>query len=391
MLTKSVQIPRTHEEYINTSIPLLSTSEIGTPTKNYKKRNIITPSSSDIDYVKCLDTKRKFQIDSRRVLEMPPLGERTVEEKESDTISAVSSEDCNIGRKGQFGHKGFISQQVVKKNTRNVYKIINKMTGQIGGNGNGGAIYGELTMGSMQKVIALMKEHSNLNKDSCFIDVGCGLGKPNIHVAQDPGVAFSYGIEMEHVRWALGMVNIDKILDAASQQSNIVNEDEKIGHRCILEYGDITQANRFDPFTHVYMFDIGFPPTLFHTLSEMFNKSQSPFLICYHGPKLMIDRYGFDVELIVQAPTSMHGSSENHSCYIYRRSSKFIRKVKRRKFSPQAEGLPNGVPCDPLYKDAWELTRGDVDSLRDFVKDSVVRNLYSARPKRERKPVISEF
>jgi len=337
MLTRSVQIPSAHEEYINTSIPLLSTSETGTPTKNYKKRNIITPSSSDIDYVKSLDTKRKFQNDSRRALEMPPLSEEKIEDKESDTASVVSLEDCKIGRNGPFGHKAFISQQVVKQNTRTVYKIINKMTGQIGGNGNGGAIYGELTMGSMQKVIALMKEHSNLNKDSRFIDVGCGLGKPNVHVAQDPGVAFSYGIEMEHVRWALGMVNIDKILDAASQQSIIVNEDEKIGHRCILEYGDITQAKVFDPFTHVYMFDIGFPPKLFHTLSEMFNKSQSPFLICYHGPKLMIDRYGFDVELIVQASTSMHGSSENHSCYIYRRSSKTTRKAKRRKIPTQTQ------------------------------------------------------
>jgi len=132
MLTRSVQIPSAHEEYINTSIPLLSTSETGTPTKNYKKRNIITPSSSDIDYVKSLDTKRKFQNDSRRALEMPPLSEEKIEDKESDTASVVSLEDCKIGRNGPFGHKAFISQQVVKQNTRTVYKIINKMTGQIG-------------------------------------------------------------------------------------------------------------------------------------------------------------------------------------------------------------------------------------------------------------------
>ena len=82
----------------------------------------------------------------------------------------------------------------------------------------------------------------------------------------------------------------------------------------------------------------------------MFNKSQSPCLICYHGIKLMIGRYGFNVELIVHTPYSIRGSSEKHSCYICRRSSKTLKKVKiRRSPSPQAEGcLPNGIPCDPV-------------------------------------------
>ena len=51
-------------------------------------------------------------------------------------------------------------------------------------NGAGGAIYGELTTGSMQKVVDIMISHCGLGKDSVFIDVGAGLGKPNIHVAQ---------------------------------------------------------------------------------------------------------------------------------------------------------------------------------------------------------------
>jgi hypothetical protein len=54
-------------------------------------------------------------------------------------------------------------------------------------NGAGGAIYGELTTGSMQKVVDVMISHCGLGKDSIFIDVGAGLGKPNIHVAQVGG------------------------------------------------------------------------------------------------------------------------------------------------------------------------------------------------------------
>lgn len=67
---------------------------------------------------------------------------------------------------------------------KNAYSIVRRCTGSLGGNGSGGAIYGELTTGSMQKVVDAMIQHCELGKDSIFIDVGAGLGKPNIHVAQ---------------------------------------------------------------------------------------------------------------------------------------------------------------------------------------------------------------
>ncbi len=153
-----------------------------------------------------------------------------------------------------FGHgvATASSDSTVQKNTRQVYAVVNKMTGSIGGNGHGGAIYGELTVGSMQKMIDLMKVHTNFGPESRFIDVGSGLGKPNLHVAQDPGVEFSYGIEMEKVRWVLGMSNLNMVLQRAEKKPN-----ENILHRCMFEHGDITYAKYFDPFTHVYMFDIG--------------------------------------------------------------------------------------------------------------------------------------
>lgn len=150
----------------------------------------------------------------------------------------------------------------IPKNVKRVYNIVHKHTGNIGGNGHGGAIYGELTTGSMQKMTNLMIEHTGLSKDSRFIDVGCGLGKPNLHVAQYPGVDFSYGIEMEKVRWMLGIANLHQVLNTAKKDEVDGREFEegesKIGHSCYLAHGDITEANFFDPFTHVYMFDIGY-------------------------------------------------------------------------------------------------------------------------------------
>merc|ERR1719174_2224554 len=111
-------------------------------------------------------------------------------------------------------------------------------------------------------VISGPKKYVARKLNLSFIDEGCGLGKPNLHVAQDPGVQFSYGVEMERVRWLLGMCNLNQVLDEALNQKSKekIRTKDVIGHKCVIEHGDITDAEYLDPFTHVYMFDIGFPP-----------------------------------------------------------------------------------------------------------------------------------
>jgi len=282
-------------------------------------------------------------------------------ESEGDTDSTPT--------KSSFGHK--TSDIIhIQENTRQVYKLIHRQTGAIGGNGSFGAIYGELTIGSMQKMVDLMKEHTEFSSFSRFIDVGSGLGKPSLHVAQDPGVEFSYGIEMERVRWMLGMSNLSQVVNAAHSQQGIQTQPNlttAVQHRCIFDHGNIMEANAFDPFTHVYMFSIGFPPKLWRKLADMFNRSKSPYLICYHAPRIIVDRYDFSVELLVQAPTSMHGSSEGHMGYIYRRrgvSTKNNRSEKEK------------VACDPVFQKAWKLARSNVDEVKSFV-DSQIHEQYS--------------
>ena len=95
----------------------------------------------------------------------------------------------------------------------------------------------------------------------------------------------------------------------------------------------------------------------------MFNRSKSEYLICYHGPKLMIDRYEFNIELITQTSTTMHGSSEVHTGYIYRRSKTIKAKVcKSKKF---------GVPCDPLFAEAWEICESGVNGVSEHTANQV--------------------
>ena len=266
---------------------------------------------------------------------------------------------------------------------KKVYSLVNKRTGSLGGNGAGGAIYGELTSGSMQKMVDLMKIHTDFEPKSRFIDVGSGLGKPNLHVAVDPGVEFSYGIEHEKVRWLLGMSNLDAVLQEASKQQGKPSSaaDDKIGTNCMFAYADIMDAKTFDPFTHVYMFSIGFPPNLWIALSEMWNRSTSPYMICSHAPRHMIDEYDFDVELICQANTSMHGSTENHMGYLYKRGSKTSKKKGAAK---AIAGLPKDVPCDPLFAGPWKLIRSGFSKHRNEVQKQFLENQETGRPKRTR-------
>ncbi len=118
-------------------------------------------------------------------------------------------------------------------------------------------------------------------------------------------------------------------------------------------------------FNVEYSFSLcaSFPPPLWEHLVEMFNGSQSPYLICYNRPKNIIGKYGFNVELLAQTPTSMHGSQEIHSGYIYRRIG--------------GEAPSNGtVACDASYRKAQELVNGSREQLGEFVSRQVQQEAY---------------
>jgi Histone methylation protein DOT1 len=156
------------------------------------------------------------------------------------------------------------SQITINKNVRSVYKIVRQRTGSIGGNGCFGPIYGELTTGSMQKIINMMKEHTNFDSSSLFIDIGSGIGKPNLHVSQDPGVQVSLGIESEDSRWILSMNCLQGVVDAVDNQlvhnstGDICGDNDKLlSCNCLFIREDVMNVQTFNPFTHVYMFSIG--------------------------------------------------------------------------------------------------------------------------------------
>jgi hypothetical protein len=104
----------------------------------------------------------------------------------------------------------------------------------------------------------------------------------------------------------------------------------------------------------------GFPPPLWLELSEMWNKSHSEYLICYHGPRAIIADYEFDVELLAQTQTSMHGSKEGHMGYLYKRKTPVV---------------STGEECDALFADSWNLVKSGFEPLRQAVTAEMDENM----------------
>ena len=123
-----------------------------------------------------------------------------------------------------------------------VYSMVNRNTGQLGGNAAGGAIYGEITLKSFQKVVDALKQYAGFSAKSSFVDIGSGLGKPNFHVAVDPGVSLSYGFELIGERWLLSLANIRAIVKAGAWH---------VGGRTFFANTDVLDLTTLEPFSHI--------------------------------------------------------------------------------------------------------------------------------------------
>ena len=251
----------------------------------------------------------------------------------------------------------------VSRNIDLIYTIIKPYESM--GHSDRDCVYGEITKGTFQKIIDKMKIHAEFGKKSTFIDVGSGLGKPCLHVAQDPGVNFSFGIELSEVRWRLCTDAFNKVIQAAEKQAS----DNRINHKCFFAFGDIKEALSFDPFTHVYMYNHGFHPIELREIANKFNNSvHSQFLICYLNSNKVRD-YGFDVGCsICSIKTSMAGSSRCHTAHIYKRN---------------AQVKPIGTTiCDPLCRFGVITVNKGLEHMVEYMKREAANCVQQCRAKR---------
>jgi hypothetical protein len=97
-------------------------------------------------------------------------------------------------------------------------------------------------------------------------------------------------------------------------------------------------------------------------------------MICFHSPKDVIKSYEFDVELVAQMPTSMHGSKEGHTGYIYRRKQSAVAST-----ADLVAG--DGECCDPLFASAQETVKRGLHAIKAEV-DAKVEEKMNIRTKR---------
>jgi len=197
------------------------------------------------------------------------------------------------------------------KQLKTMYSIIRKKTGTLGGGGAGGAIYGEVTQESFQRVVDCLVQKCDFTPESVFLDIGAGLGKPNFHVAINPGVKSSYGVELIGGRWWQSMC----LLQNCIQNKTIGSYAKKV----FFAHANVTDMSTFDPITHVYSFNRGFPPEAMRAVAAAFHASvTAQFFICFDKINTILN-YGFQVELVDWVSTKMAGSGEQHRCFVYRR------------------------------------------------------------------------
>jgi hypothetical protein len=105
-------------------------------------------------------------------------------------------------------------------------------------------------------------------------------------------------------------------------------------------------------------------------LAEAWNRSQSPYMICFHGPKTIINEYEFEVELLAQTPTSMHASGEGHTGYIYQRKG-LTKEV--------AQAYVQNAPCDQIFEQSKSQIESGLGPLRASVDQAVAENWVARR------------
>jgi hypothetical protein len=96
----------------------------------------------------------------------------------------------------------------------------------------------------------------------------------------------------------MSLRNACSVLKKATDIQNHDNDDDLIAKFALL-FGDGGELATFDPISHLYMFDIGFPPHLFERIANIFNASvYTGYLISYKLSPALINTYGFSVELV---------------------------------------------------------------------------------------------
>lgn len=195
----------------------------------------------------------------------------------------------------------------------------------------------------------------DFGRDSVFLDVGAGLGKPSFHTAISPGVKLSLGVELIGTRWWQSMCLLNHCLDAP----RLCPYAKKV----FFAHANVMDTASFDPVTHVYSFNTGFPPAAMKAVAEAFHASTTTsHFICFDKTE-KLKSYGFEVDLVGFVPTKMAGSGEQHRCYVYKRTDKPLREVTNTQ--PNATATVSNTPVERRTRSARLLAKKQENKSND--------------------------
>ena len=193
----------------------------------------------------------------------------------------------------------------------------------------------------------MMCAECDFGKDSVFLDVGAGLGKPSFHTAVTPGVRLSFGVELIGTRWWQSLCLLNHCLDAPRLS--------QYAKKVFFAHANVMDTESFDPVTHVYSFNTGFPPVAMKAVAKAFHGSTTTtHFICFDKIE-RLKTYGFEVELVGFVLTKMAGSGEQHRCYVYKRTDRPLREVTN--IQPKLPEAPVNTPVERRTRSARLLAK----------------------------------
>jgi predicted RNA methylase len=162
-------------------------------------------------------------------------------------------------------------------------------------------MYAELTQASQIQLLQIFKWDCNLNSNSVFVDLGCGLGKV-VYLASVCGIRRSIGIEI-----------VPQHLESAR------NSMEKLKPENVeFIKGDIkNHLHKLRKVTHLYAFDFLFSKDTMSVIYAFLRKHKGIYFASFRKPAEFIkqDLKFSVVRIFIGRMTHV---KESHNCYVYK-------------------------------------------------------------------------
>ena len=167
-------------------------------------------------------------------------------------------------------------------------------------------MYAELTQASLIQLLQIFKRDCDLNSDSVFVDLGCGLGKV-VYLASVCGVQKSIGIEVvpEHLK------------PARNSMERLKAENVEFIEGDIKDYLKKPRKNNLKKLTHVYAFDLLFSEETMSVIYAFLRKHKGIYFASFRKPADIVKQH-LNYNVVETFKGSMTYAGESHNCYVYK-------------------------------------------------------------------------